>query len=81
MSTKDDAMQPRQRMGVGMESGGRAEMDPEQPDLQTLDPDVQRASMGLPKPSAAMGQQTNAGMPPADEIARREEAAKRGGNS
>lgn len=81
MSTNDDTMQPRRRMkGAGMELAPGAEMDPEQPDLHTLEPEEQRASMMLAEPGTAMGQPPGEVMPSADEIARREEAAKLGKN-
>ena len=81
MSMHEDSMQPRRRtMGAGMGPAAGAEMDSEQPDLHTLDPEEQRASMGLGEPRTAMGQPPGEGMPSADEIARREEAAKRGEN-
>ncbi len=80
MSTNDESMQSRRTMGAGMEPSGGAEMDPEQPDLHELDPEEQRASMGLAEPGVAMGQSPDEGMPSADQIARTEEAAKRGEN-
>lgn len=79
MSTNDESTEPgRRTMGAGMGPAGGAEMDPEQPDLHTLDAEEQRASMGLAEPGTAMGRPPEEEMPSADEIARREEAAKRG---
>lgn len=79
MSTDEESTEPRRRpMGAGMAPAGGDEMDPEQPDLHTLDAEEQRLSMGLSDPGTAMGQAPEEGMPSADEIARREEAAKRG---
>jgi hypothetical protein len=81
MSANGETMQPRRRStGDGMEPAAGAEMDPEQPDLHTLDPEEQRASMMLAEPGTAMGQPPDEGMPSAEEIARREEAAKLGKN-
>jgi hypothetical protein len=79
MSTNEESMEPRGRTtGAGMGPAGGAEMDPEQPDLHSLDPEEQRARMGLAEPGTAMGQPPAEGMPSEDEIARGEEAAKRG---
>jgi hypothetical protein len=82
MSTDNDSTMgtSRRRMGVGMEPVVGTEMDPLQADLHTLDPEEQRVSMGVAKPRSAMGQPPEEGLPSPDEIARREEAAKRGEN-
>jgi hypothetical protein len=78
MSTNDESMQPQQgAMGAGMSPGGGAEMDPEAPEMHTLDPEDQRANMGLAEAAGAMGEPPGE-MPSADEIAQHEEAAKRG---
>ena len=81
MSTNDESTEPRRRgkRGAGMGRAADAEMDPEAPELHTLDSAEQRASMGLAEPATAMGQPPEE-MPSADEIARTEEAAKRGEN-
>lgn len=79
MST-NDPMQSGAIMGAGMEPAVGQGMDPNEPDLHTLDPETQRARMGLAQSRTGIGQPPGEGMPSADEIARREEALKRGEN-
>jgi hypothetical protein len=79
MSTHEGAMKSQPRsMGAGMADPSATEMNPEQPDLHTLDLEEQRKRMGLAGPQTAMGQPPGEGMPSPDEIARREKAAKLG---
>ncbi len=79
MSPSEDSMQQRrQRMGAGMGAEAGTEMDSEQPDLHTLDPEEQRARMAVSEPAAVMGQPPSEGGASEEEVAQREEAAKRG---
>lgn len=69
-------------MGAGMAPAGAGSTEMgggAQPELHTLNPEQQRAAMGLP-PEQPPAQQPGASALDAAEIARREEALKRGGN-
>jgi hypothetical protein len=79
MSMNDNPMDAgRTTMGAGMAPEGGGEMDPKQPDLHTLHPDEQRARMAVTEPRAPMSESPPDNATSVDEIAHKEEAAKRG---
>ncbi len=79
MAAHHELMQNRNRsMGAGMALSSDTEMNADEAELHTLTPERQRARMGLTDVQSTSPRSSAEAMPAAEEIARREEAAKRG---